>query len=422
MNGIAAKRFSVLRSWDEIGIHDVDALTQKHVTKTEQLFYDSDFNFSIPVVKRGQFARQIGMKVLKQRYERLANIANVEIKAAQLHWHASYFLQNAASGTRALTNGGATRAFSVLRSWSDIGIDDFGALMQKHVTKAEGVFDNSDFDLSMSTVKRGQFAREIGKKVLEQYEGLSNVANVQIKAAKLSWHPSSSVFCLNWSKICDYKTHPVLLVGFFPGDVRVWKWDKRMANLCDSGHIFVSGKAREEDFEAFDPNPGELLARIPYSCKSSWRLLGFNDDFKTTLSQYQTKGGRVYDTSPLNTMEAIGKYRFVCDISDLIVAFSPLAEALKNSRTITRTARASLLGKDLCQFRFGTVILHQVDNVMLIPYYPNRLEAFLCPKKDVVDLVTSSNNLFFYSSLGGNGRPQRIEPPGHLLASLPFPA
>eukprot|EP00397_Hematodinium_sp_SG-2012_P044000 GEMP01049037.1.p1 GENE.GEMP01049037.1~~GEMP01049037.1.p1 ORF type:complete len:322 (+),score=7.02 GEMP01049037.1:153-1118(+) len=321
MNGIAAKRFSVLRSWDEIGIHDVDALTQKHVTKTEQLFYDSDFNFSIPVVKRGQFARQIGMKVLKQRYERLANIANVEIKAAQLHWHAS-----------------------------------------------------------------------------------------------------KNCFCFHWGGISGYELHPVLLVGFFPDEVRVWKWDKKLASLCESRQIFVSGKVREEDLSAFDPNPGPLLARIPYSCKSSWRLLGFNDDFKTTLSQYQTKGGRVYDTSPLNTMEAIGKYRFVCDISDLIVAFSPLAEALKNSRTITRTARASLLGKDLCQFRFGTVILHQVDNVMLIPYYPNRLEAFLCPKKDVVDLVTSSNNLFFYSSLDENGHPRRVEPPGHFLASLPFPS
>eukprot|EP00397_Hematodinium_sp_SG-2012_P032841 GEMP01035010.1.p1 GENE.GEMP01035010.1~~GEMP01035010.1.p1 ORF type:complete len:423 (+),score=33.25 GEMP01035010.1:153-1421(+) len=420
MNGIAAKRFSVLRSWDEIGIHDVDALTQKHVTKTEQLFYDSDFNFSIPVVKRGQFARQIGMKVLKQRYERLANIANVEIKAAQLHWHASYFLQNAASGTRALTNGGATRAFSVLRSWSDIGIDDFGALMQKHVTKAEGVFDNSDFDLSMSTVKRGQFAREIGKKVLEQYEGLSNVANVQIKAAKLSWHPSSSVFCLNWSKICDYKTHPVLLVGFFPGDVRVWKWDKRMANLCDSGHIFVSGKAREEDFEAFDPNPGELLARIPYSCKSSWRHLGFNEDFKTTFSQYQTKGGLLYASTPFSALGPMRKHILFSDISDRIVAFSPFAKELKDSLTITKAAMANLQGKNLCQFKFRHAVRDHVENVILIPYYPDRLEAFLCHKKDTVGLATENNSLFFYSSLDENGHPRRIEPPGHFLASLPF--
>eukprot|EP00397_Hematodinium_sp_SG-2012_P041394 GEMP01045578.1.p1 GENE.GEMP01045578.1~~GEMP01045578.1.p1 ORF type:complete len:322 (+),score=13.55 GEMP01045578.1:153-1118(+) len=319
MNGIAAKRFSVLRSWDEIGIHDVDALTQKHVTKTEQLFYDSDFNFSIPVVKRGQFARQIGMKVLKQRYERLANIANVEIKAAQLHWHAS-----------------------------------------------------------------------------------------------------KNCFCFHWGGISGYELHPVLLVGFFPDEVRVWKWDKKLASLCESRQIFVSGKVREEDLSAFDPNPGPLLARIPYSCKSSWRHLGFNEDFKTTFSQYQTKGGLLYASTPFSALGPMRKHILFSDISDRIVAFSPFAKELKDSLTITKAAMANLQGKNLCQFKFRHAVRDHVENVILIPYYPDRLEAFLCHKKDTVGLATENNSLFFYSSLDENGHPRRIEPPGHFLASLPF--
>eukprot|EP00397_Hematodinium_sp_SG-2012_P048837 GEMP01056116.1.p1 GENE.GEMP01056116.1~~GEMP01056116.1.p1 ORF type:complete len:356 (-),score=10.79 GEMP01056116.1:448-1515(-) len=333
-------------------------------------------------------------------------------------------LQNTALGTRALTtDAGAVKQFTVLRSWDDIGIHDFGALSRKHATKAEGIFYNSDFNLSMPIVKRGEFAREIGMKVLKQrYQRLVNVANVQIKAAQVHWHLTSSCFCLHWKAIRNYETHVVLLVGFFPNDVRVWKWDKKLASLCESRQIFVSGKAREEDLSAFDPNPGQLLARIPYNSESSWRHLGFNEDFKTTFSQYQTKGGLLYASTPFSALGPMRKHILFSDISDRIVAFSPFAKELKDSRTITKTARANLHGKNLCEFGFRNLIFDQVDNVVLIPYYPDRLEAFLCNKKDVVNLITENNNLFFYSSLGGNGRPQRIEPPGHLLASLPFPA
>eukprot|EP00397_Hematodinium_sp_SG-2012_P044113 GEMP01049196.1.p1 GENE.GEMP01049196.1~~GEMP01049196.1.p1 ORF type:complete len:174 (-),score=4.48 GEMP01049196.1:704-1225(-) len=165
----------------------------------------------------------------------------------------------------------------------------------------------------MPTTKRAQFAREIGMKVLKQrYQRLANIGNVQIKAAQLYWHVINNSFCFDWKGI--YETHPVVLVGFFPDDVRVWKWSKKLANLCESGHISVSGKAREEDCSTFDPNPGQLLARIPYSCKSSWRQLGFTDDFKTTFSQYQTKEELLYATTPFNSMRSTRKHRRSIDL------------------------------------------------------------------------------------------------------------
>eukprot|EP00397_Hematodinium_sp_SG-2012_P041358 GEMP01045528.1.p1 GENE.GEMP01045528.1~~GEMP01045528.1.p1 ORF type:complete len:352 (+),score=6.79 GEMP01045528.1:40-1095(+) len=313
------------------------------------------------------------------------------------------------------------RQLSTLRSWSDIGILDLQTFRQQFATKTEDLFSNSVFNVDMAINKRAEFARnEIGLRAFTQHSKHSvEHSEIDVKSSHLYYHPSQRRFSFQWLNVFCGDEKPVVLVGFLPDEVKVWLWDNDVVAAFASGTISLAGEV-DATCEEFDQSPGQFIANMNYDDDEAWHKFGFETDFKETLARYQTKGEQVYAKTPFKGLSLVAQYKLFSEISHRILDFFPSTRKLSH-RVLPRSSRLHFYKrKNVCELHFMNILTDEADYALLLPYYPDRVEAYLCKKKEILYSVTEGNRLFFSALPDEQGLPEHIKLPGRLLASLPF--
>eukprot|EP00397_Hematodinium_sp_SG-2012_P041617 GEMP01045878.1.p1 GENE.GEMP01045878.1~~GEMP01045878.1.p1 ORF type:complete len:352 (+),score=9.25 GEMP01045878.1:34-1089(+) len=313
------------------------------------------------------------------------------------------------------------RQLSTLRSWSDIGILNLQAFRQEFATSTEDLFSNSVFNVDMAINKRAEFARnEIGLRAFKQHSKHPvEQTDIDVKSSHIYYHPSQRRFSFQWINVFRMDEKPVILVGFLPNRVKVWLWDDDVVAASAGGRVSLTGKLYAS-WEEFDQSPGPLIVNIHYDDDEQWRRFGFETDFSATLARYRTKGEQVYAKTPFKGLSLVAQYKLFSEISHRILDFFPSTRKLSH-RVLPRSSRLHFYKrKNVCELHFMNILTDEADYALLLPYYPDRIEAYLCKKKEIIHSVSEGNRLFFSTLPDERGQPKHIKLPGRLVASLHF--
>eukprot|EP00397_Hematodinium_sp_SG-2012_P044580 GEMP01049831.1.p1 GENE.GEMP01049831.1~~GEMP01049831.1.p1 ORF type:complete len:352 (+),score=7.46 GEMP01049831.1:34-1089(+) len=313
------------------------------------------------------------------------------------------------------------RQLSTLRSWSDIGILNLRGFRQEFATKSENLFSNSGLNVDMSITKRAEFAQnEIGLRAFKQHsKQLRDQAEIDVRSAQLNYGRFRRRFCFRWYNICHVVGKPVVLVGFLPDEVKVWLWGNDAIAASAGGRVSLIG-GMGATCEEFDQSPGELIANIQYDDDEAWNRFGFESNFRVTLAQYKTKGERVYAKTLFKGLALGTQHKLFAEISHRILDSFPGTKKLSH-RVLPRCSRVYFpKTKNIFELHFKNILRDQADYALLLPFYPDRIEAYLCKNQAIIHNLTECNHLLFNGSLDEQGQPKHIKLPGRLLASLPF--
>eukprot|EP00397_Hematodinium_sp_SG-2012_P043850 GEMP01048833.1.p1 GENE.GEMP01048833.1~~GEMP01048833.1.p1 ORF type:complete len:252 (+),score=2.50 GEMP01048833.1:47-802(+) len=215
-----------------------------------------------------------------------------------------------------------SRQFGTIRAWSDIGIHDINEFRQNYVTKGEDIFCNSRFNFDMPISKRAEFARsEIGLRAFKQQSKYPlKQTEIDVRTAQIHYDQFHRRFRVYWQGVYWADTKPVLLVGFFPDEVRVWIWDKDIVSASVGGRVRLMGNV-DTRWEEFDQSPGQHLVSIRYDDDEAWRKFGLENDFPTTLSQYQTQGELVYAKTCFKGLSIGTQHKLFAEISNRVFSW-----------------------------------------------------------------------------------------------------
>eukprot|EP00397_Hematodinium_sp_SG-2012_P046900 GEMP01053140.1.p1 GENE.GEMP01053140.1~~GEMP01053140.1.p1 ORF type:complete len:353 (-),score=17.57 GEMP01053140.1:492-1550(-) len=314
------------------------------------------------------------------------------------------------------------RQLSTLRSWSDIGILNLQAFRQEFATSTEDLFSNSVFNVDMAINKRAEFARnEIGLRAFKQHSKHPvEDAEIHVRSSQLYYGRFHHRYSFHWHNVLCVDKKALVLVGFLPDEVKVWLWDADVVGACACGVVIIVG-GMGATCEEFDRSPGELIANIQYDDDEAWNRFGFESNFRVTLAQYKTKGERVYAKTLFKGLALGTQHKLFAEISHRILDSFPGTKKLSH-RVLPRCSRVYFpKTKNIFELHFKNILRDQADYALLLPFYPDRIEAYLCKNQAIIHNLTECNHLLFNGSLDEQGQPPKhIKLPGRFLASLPF--
>jgi len=148
--------------------------------------------------------------------------------------------------------------FSEQGQWSDVGLEPppFDQLWAAFSTVNDRGFANARFS-TWSSETRSELFTEVA---LAAYGELASGKQCIVKCSKARWRPKLGQWGLWWTNCVPSPGQDLLLVGYLPHELRIWKFDPHIGNRDKLNR--VKARLEKEDF-SLAHSPGELVASLP---------------------------------------------------------------------------------------------------------------------------------------------------------------